>query len=413
MNLNRQNMEKLMFLIAFGVVIFLGLQNISALIGILRGVLSMLFPFLVGGCLAFIVNVPMRIIENTLFPENGKRGRLYRFKRGISLLLTFLFLALVIAVVVGLIVPELVKTLQALIISIQQTADFLIREIEKQAVQYPEIRDYISELKLDWGSLTSKVVSFLQNSVSSLLGSTIGMVSAMVNGVMTVFISFVFALYILFQKEKLARQGKQVAYAFCPLPAAEKLISVLRLANKTFSSFLSGQCMEAVILGSMFFVTMLLLKLPYALLVGVLIGVTALIPMFGAFVGCAISFLLILMVSPFRAVVFLVMFFVLQQIEGNLIYPRVVGSSVGLPSIWVLAAVSVGGELMGVAGMLIFIPLCSVCYALFRECVYEALKRKELAPSLWEEPPAEEASEEEAPEPKKTVRKPGRRNRSS
>ena len=396
MNLDRQNMKKLMVLIAFGIVIFLGLQNVSALKGVLGGIFGILSPFIMGACLAFIMNVPMRAIEKRLFPE-GKKSRLSRYKRGLSLLLTLLFVAALIAVVVVLILPEMVRTMQLLIVSVQQTADFLFREIEKLAVKYPQIKDYVMELKLDWGSLTAKVVAFLQNGVGRLLGSTVGIIGGLVNGVMNVFISFVFAIYVLFQKEKLSRQGKQILYAYLPKKAAKKIISVLRLSNKTFSSFLSGQCVEAVILGTMFFVSMLLLRMPYALLVGVLISVTALIPIFGAFIGCVVSFVLILMVNPVQALIFMVLFQVLQQIEGNLIYPHVVGGSVGLPSIWVLAAVTLGGNLMGIAGMLIFIPLCSVGYALFRENVYWNLERKAVPEDCWKsEPKAEEKKQEEA-----------------
>ena len=184
----------------------------------------------------------------------------------------------------------------------------------------------------------------------------------------------------MLQKEKLTRQCKRVMYAFMKKSRAEATLEVLALTNKTFSSFLTGQCVEALILGSMFVVAMTILNLPYALLVGIVIAVTALIPIFGAFIGCVIGAFLIFMVNPLQALGFIVLFLVLQQIEGNLIYPHVVGGSVGLPSIWVLAAVSIGGSLMGIVGMLIFIPIVSVVYALFREIVYLKLKQKKLDP---------------------------------
>ena len=200
------------------------------------------------------------------------------------------------------------------------------------------------------------------------------------SGLTTFFISFVFAVYILLQKEKLSVQAKKVLFAFARKGRAEATLEVLALTYNTFSSFLTGQCVEAVILGSMFVVTMTILKLPYALLVGILIAFTALIPIFGAFIGCVVGAFLIFMVDPVKALIFIVMFLVLQQIEGNLIYPHVVGSSVGLPSIWVLAAVTIGGNLLGIVGMLIFIPLVSVVYALFREIVYLKLKQRKISP---------------------------------
>ena len=405
MELNRQNMKKLMVLIAFGILLFLGLQNISAFMGVINGLLGIVFPFLVGAAMAFIMNVPMRAIEKRLFPE-GKEKKIYRYKRGISLLLTLLFLIAIIAIVLVLILPELIKTIQLLIVSVQQTADELYRQIEKMTAEYPQIRDYVTELTVDWGSLTERAVGILQNSISGVLGSTFGIIGSVFNGVFNVFVSFVFAIYVLFQKEKLSRQGKQFLYAYLPEKAAEKIISVLHLANKTFSGFLSGQCVEAVILGSMFFVSMSLLRFPYALLIGVLVSVLALIPIFGAFIACAVGFLLILMVNPMQALFFLALFLVLQQIEGNLIYPHVVGGSVGLPSIWVLAAVTVGGSLMGIGGMLIFIPLCSVCYALLRDDIYERLDKKGVAKSKWSAgKKGQKEKGREGPQPEKETEK--------
>ena len=207
----------------------------------------------------------------------------------------------------------------------------------------PLLANQIEGLSIDWAGLSQKAVGLVQNWGKGLLISGGGLVSGIVSGVTTFFIGLIFSLYILLQKEKLARQGRQLCYAFLPEAAADQLLNILRLSERTFSSFLSGQCLEAVILGTMFFVSMTLLHFPYALLVGVLIALTALIPIVGAFIGCAVGALLMLVNDPWQALWFIVLFLVLQQIEGNLIYPHVVGSSVGLPSIWVLAAVTVGG----------------------------------------------------------------------
>ena len=209
----------------------------------------------------------------------------------------------------------------------------------------------------------------------------------MVSGVSTFVISLIFSFYVLLQKEKLGRQGRQVIYGLLPLRQADRTLDVLRLSGRTFSSFLSGQCLEACILGTLFVAAMTIFRMPYALLVGVLIALTALIPIVGAFIGCAVGALLIAIDDPWKALWFIVLFLVLQQIEGNLIYPHVVGSSVGLPSIWVLAAVTLGGKLMGITGMLFFIPLCSVIYALFRSYVKNRLVSKAVPPEKWRDPP--------------------------
>ena len=210
----------------------------------------------------------------------------------------------------------------------------------------------------------------------TVLSSTFSAAMSIASGLTNFSIAFIFSIYILLQKETLSRQFKKLMYAYFPEQWVNEWIRVIRLTDQTFSRFLAGQCTEAVILGAMFFVAMSLVKLPYALLIGVLIAFTALIPVFGAFIGLAVGIFLMLTVNPLQAVWFTILFFVLQQVEGNLIYPHVVGNSVGLPSIWVLAAVSIGGSMMGIVGMLVFIPLCSVLYALLREDVNRRLKCK-------------------------------------
>lgn len=234
----------------------------------------------------------------------------------------------------------------------------------------------VNKIQFEPDQIISWAVGFLGNGAENVMSTTVNAVSTLVSGFATFFIAFSFACYMLFQKEKLHLQSRKVMFAFWKKGRAEAILEVCSLAYKTFSGFLTGQCVEALILGSMFVVTMSLLRLPYALLVGIVIAFTALIPVFGAFIGCGISTLMIFIASPKQAILFVIVFLILQQVEGNFIYPHVVGGSVGLPSIWVLAAVSIGGSLMGVAGMLIFIPLVSVIYALFREIVYLKLKQR-------------------------------------
>ena len=251
----------------------------------------------------------------------------------------------------------------------------------------------VNDIKIDWDKVLNGIMSFFKNGAGSVLGSTFTVAKNIVSGVTTFVIAFVFACYILLQKERLNIQIRKVMYAYLKNEYVEKILDVCSLTYKTFSSFLTGQCVEAVILGAMFVVTMTVFRLPYALLVGVLIAFTALIPIFGAFIGCVVGAFLILMVAPMKAVIFVIMFLVLQQIEGNLIYPRVVGGSVGLPSIWVLAAVSIGGSLMGVVGMLVFIPIVSVIYTLLRNDVYGQLAKKGLRIDQESGQPVETAEE--------------------
>jgi predicted PurR-regulated permease PerM len=244
--------------------------------------------------------------------------------------------------------------------------------------EYPEIADYISRYNFNWEQIFGNVYNFLINSGGNMLQSTFQMASSIIGGVIDFFLGFIFAVYILLQKEKLGQQSRKLIYAYLPERMADKIISVCSLAAKIFAKFLSGQCLEAVILGSIFFVAMSIFRFPYALMISVLIGFTALIPVFGAFIGCFVGAFLILIVDPWMALWFILLFFVLQQLEGNFIYPHVVGGSVGLPSMWVLLAVTIGGSTMGVAGMLIFIPMASVLYTLLREATYKRLAKRNI-----------------------------------
>ena len=235
----------------------------------------------------------------------------------------------------------------------------------------PELGVWIQETfnlqSLDWANIVKDILAWIGNQISSVMGSAVSVIGSVTSGIVNTVIALVFALYCLGRKEILARQGRRILYSILPEKVSDETIRILRLTNSTFSNFISGQCLEAIILGCLFAVAMLILDLPYIPLVSVIIAVTALIPVVGAFVGCVLGAFFILVNDPLQAVTFVVMFLVLQQLENNLIYPRVVGTSIGLPGMWVLVAVTIGGEVMGVAGMLLMIPLASVLYTLARE----------------------------------------------
>ena len=382
MELSRSTMKKLIGLILFTALCFTICQRLDAVGAAITFGISILSPFLIGCALAFILNVLMSFIENKLFSSPKIKKRVPSgVRRIISLLLTWISVAVVIALLLLVIAPQLTTTIAGLGVTIQEFLTRVLLWAEEQFSHHPQILEWISSISIDWNSIdwksiASNIMSFLKNGAGDVLSSTISVAKSFVSGIATAFIAFVFSCYLLLQKEKLALQMRKAIYAIFSKDICGKILHICSLSHRVFSSFITGQCLEAVILGAMFFIAMTLLKMPYALLVGCLIAVTALIPIVGAFIGCAVGAFLILMVSPVQALIFLVMFLVLQQIEGNLIYPQVVGNSVGLPSIWVLAAVSIGGSLMGVVGMLIFIPLVSVLYTLFREFVYRRLKEK-------------------------------------
>lgn len=341
MEFNRETMKKIRSLILFAAFILVCLWKYQM-------IFHVLFPFALGGAIALILNVPMDFVERHLFRQGKKeRGRFVRkAARPVSLLLVLLLAAALAAAVSFLLVPQLGRTFEELKENIQAYTPRLL-ELQKE---------------VDWKGIAVTAARSVVSKVAAFL------------------IAFAFALYILLQKEKLGRQVRTVLFAFVRRGRAEAALEVCAFTYRTFAGFLAGQCVEALILGGLFVVSMLILKIPYPLLMGVVISVTALVPVFGAFVGCGAGVILIFLEDPVKALVFLILFLVLQEIEGDLIYPHVVGNSVGLPPIWVLAAVSVGGSLMGVTGMLVSIPLAAVIYALFREIVYLKLRQKKIDP---------------------------------
>ena len=376
MELNRDTINKIRGLILFTVItVIVGINYIKVL-GLLAAAVNMAAPFILGAAIAFVLNVPMRRIESSLSHVLKKGSRLLR---PVSMALSILLVAGVLFLVMFVVAPQLVRTLLGLHSSIPVFFGEVRQWLEQLFAENPQILINMEQIQIDWQQLFNDSLKFLKNGAGSMLDTTFSAAISIVNGMSTFLIGFIFSIYILLQKENLIRQIKKLLAAFLPERTVEGIVRIAALTSRTFSNFFTGQCMEAVILGSMFFIVLVVLRLPYALLIGVLIAFTALIPVFGAFIGWAVGAFLMLIISPMDALLFSVVFFTLQQIEGNMIYPHVVGNSVGLPSIWVLVAVTLGGSMMGVVGMLIFIPLCSVLYTLLRDTVNERLKRRKLS----------------------------------
>jgi len=381
--LNKENMRKIRWLIAFAVLLYLGIQNLAVVLKYVKLLWGLLLPFVLGGAMAFVLNVPMSFIERHLFgkarEKNNKAGKAAsKLARPVSLVLSIVFVILLILIVVLVVAPELGTTLVSVVKKVEEDIPLAQKWITDTFNGDSEIVKWASAIEIDPQKILDSIVSVLKNGADNLVSSTITVTMGIVSMAVNFAIGFVFACYVLLQKEKLGKQVLKATYAILPVKVVEYQSHVCTLASKIFASFITGQCIEAVILGSMFFVTMTIGRFPYAMLIGVLISFTALIPVFGGIIGCWVGFFLILMVSPLKAFMFLGLFVILQQIEGNLIYPHVVGNSVGLPAIWVLVAVTLGGNLMGIVGMLIFIPLVSVLYTLFREWVYARLDKKKV-----------------------------------
>lgn len=379
MDLDKENIKKIRGLILFTIFVLVVLWNYEMVFDGLKFVGKVISPFVIGGAIAFIINIPMRFFEEKIFGKGKKAGKKWALKlaRPFSLILTLLVVIGVIATVALIVIPEMGKT----ILNLGKTIQEFIPEVQEWALRVfrenEEIVGWVSNFDFEWDKILKSSINFLTNGAGDMIDTTYQAAKSVISGVSTFVIAFVFACYIVLQKEKLGVQVRKLLCAFMPEDWRNILFAFGGVVNKSFTNFLTGQCMEAVILGLMFLVAMAIFGLPYALLISVLIAFTALIPIFGAFIGCGVGALLIFMISPTKALVFIIMFLVLQQIEGNFIYPHVVGNSVGLPSIWVLVAVTVGANLMGVVGMLIFIPLTSVVYTMLRGIVNRRLGLKE------------------------------------
>ena len=358
-------------------------ENVKRVLG---AVLDILSPFITGGCIAFILNVPMRFFENKLTKIEAAGMR-----RAVALLLTFISVALVLGGVFLLLIPQLVDTIEAFMPAVyeflQETAVYIDEVISEKPEAMSFLQNFADGGSFDLAALVQKIVTWLGDRVSTILQGAASALSRVASFAMDLFVAIVFAVYCLFQKETLARQGRKILYAFTKERFADRLIHILRLSNSTFSNFLSGQCIEVCILGVMIAVSMAILKMPYIPLVSVLVAVTAFVPIVGAWVGCAVGAFFMLVSDPMQAVWFLVMFLVVQQIEGNLIYPKVVGTSIGLSGMWVIVAISVGGDLFGIVGMLLMIPFASVIQTILREDVAIRVYQRKINPEKLEAQP--------------------------
>lgn len=374
MELNKENIQKIVSIIAFGVGFYWLLNNLTGVGDFIHRFFRLLFPFILGGVIAFILNIPMTKIEKFI-KKKLKRKKTHFPVRTISITLALLIFFAVIVAISFLLIPELIENIQLLISNIPQVVSDVQDWALKLADDYPDIQKQIeAAFESNGTSFNDFIVSILNH----VINGSLNFFSSLVSGLFTVFTAIVFAIYMLNQKEQLVIGSKKLMYAYVKKQHADKVIDMARLANQTFSKFISGQCVEAVLLGCIFFAVLNLLGFPYALIISVLISITALIPMFGAMIAMVIGAVLIAVTSPIKAILFIIIFQIIQQIENNFIYPKVVGKSVGLSSMWTLLAVILGGSLMGIVGMIIGLPLASIIYAIIKNETNERLAEKNI-----------------------------------
>lgn len=387
MQIDKKLMHRIFSLIAGAIVFAWLVLDTARATALFQTIWDLIAPFVAGAGIAFVFNVPMRAIELQL--DGVHRQGL---RRSMAVVLTILCLVLIVMFVFELLIPQIRLTLVSLTEKIPAFVDRTAQRLMVLMEENPDLSMWIQQAfhleSLDWSNILRDILSWLGNQVSNVMGGAVNVIGSVTTGIVNTVISVVFAIYCLGRKEILARQGRRVLYSLLSEHRADEIIRIMRLTNTTFSNFISGQCLEACILGCLFAVVMAILKMPYISLVSVIIALTALVPVVGAFVGCILGAFFILVNDPIQALTFVAMFLVLQQLENNLIYPRVVGTSIGLPGMWVLVAVTVGGEIMGVGGMLVMIPLASVFYTLAREFTNKSLEARGIPEEkLMEQPP--------------------------
>ena len=374
MEQDKKDIKKWFKIISFALIGLLIVNNVSVVAGFITKFMDIISPFVVGAALAFILNIPMNFFENKFSKITFKKGKKLNknLVRIISLLLAIIVICFIITLIVNLILPEIVNVIKLLI----ENSPKYMTEIKKFAVDItenmPSIRETIQNIDISNAKFQDQAKTILTNVLTFSVSFAGNFVGSIINAI----VSLVFSIYILTGKDKLKEQSKRFLHAYLNKEKAENIIEIGRTARRIFKNFITGQCLEATILGALSIIGMFIFDIPYAVPIGVLIGVTALIPIVGAFIGIAIGAVLILSVEPVKVLTFIVFILILQQIEGNLIYPKVVGDSVGLPGIWVLVAVAVGGELFGLIGMLLGLPVASVIYTLVKDNMNKRLVNK-------------------------------------
>ncbi len=361
------NFKKNIFYIVIA-LIFVMIVKYSDFIFSKAGMIILIFkPIIIGCVIAYIINILTSMIEN-IGVFKSQSSPLYKYRRPISILLSFVIIFLVITLLVKIIIPQIVDAFSVVIAGVPPIIDKFSKWLVN-TVSVPEVGNFVNSLDISWPSLIQKVTTYLTTGLSGVLSSTFVIVNGVTGVVMNFVIALIFAIYILGGKDKLAYQFNIVFKTYVNSKIYNKVMYFLNVANDTFKKFIIGQFTEAIIIGVLCTLGMMLLKFPYATMIGTLIGTTALLPVVGAYLGAFIGAFMIFTVNPIHSIGFLVFIVVLQQLEGNLIYPRVVGSSIGLPGIWVLGAVTVGGGIGGITGMLIAVPLTATFYKILKEDV--------------------------------------------
>ena len=368
MKINTIKMKKAMFLIFFTIFTWWVFDNIKVVINIIKITFEVFLPFIIAFSIAFILNKPMSFIENKILKRSKKYENLkLKYQRIISLLLTLTITLLGVILFLIIVIPNLTEAVTELANQVPVYFESLQDYAKNNFIAGTSINEWLQSVNID--GLLKNITDFLKGGFMNVLGSTFGIFTSAFGLITSIFLGFVFSIYFLLQKEELILSVKKLTFATLPLDVANRLVYLSEISKESFSSFITGQSLDALLIGLIFFVSMLIFRFPYALMVSVIIGVFALIPIVGGFIGLVIGAFLIFVQDPQKALYFILLFFVIQQLEGDLIYPKVVGEASGLSSVWVLAAVALGGSLFGIIGIILFVPLFSIIQKLLKEYI--------------------------------------------
>ncbi len=370
--------------------LYLAIHFFPAILAFGQTILAAAFPLIIGFIIAYIVNILMGWFEKHYFPRSQKKI-VAKTRTGVCLTAAFLALFVIVGVIFWLVIPELTDSVMLIVNKLPAALEALTNTIESWGILPEDIMGVLDAI--DWKSRITEYAKMLTDGIGGVMGTLIKTVSSLFSGLVTALLAIIFALYLLLGRDSLKNQCSRMLTHYCPPRWVARVLYVLRILNDCFHNYIVGQCTEAVILGLLCTLGMLLFQFPYATMVGALVAFTALIPIAGAYIGAGVGAFMILTVSPVKALFFLVFIVVLQQLEGNIIYPRVVGSSIGLPGMWVLAAVTIGGGILGVTGMLLGVPLTAAIYKILQNDLH---KREECEPKTVEmdsETPAGDAAE--------------------
>lgn len=368
MNFSKKNMKNMMILIAFAALMLWVVFNYHVFINLVKFIFKLLLPLIIGIAISFVINVPMKQIENKIFKAEKRKHK--KFFRALSLIISIVLIFGFVGLLMFLVVPEFIEAIINISKSITNSSSFINKLLMKLGNISPSIKNYINNINVN------SIVSKYLKSSGNVFNFAISFVTNVVSRVVSFFVSFIISIYILLDKENLARQTKKILRAFFNENVVKSVVKMVKIANDTFSKFLTGQCLDACLIGFLFFIILSIVKVPYALILGVLFAFTALIPYVGAFITLVVGTTLIAVSSPIKAITYVITFFLIQQFDDNFTYPKIVGKSVGLPAIWALLAVIIGGSAFGIIGMLVSIPIASIIYGLFKDFINERVERK-------------------------------------